>query len=137
MSASGSYKGFSGSLKVDFKRFQESMSSGTKFGENKVVFQSGGDNLPEPIGLKLIPITEVLNPLYFEALNSQCKPVNSSGSTRTVRQAVVRPVLPSNRLAMSSRLSRECCSLGVRKSYLARALRDYPKWKGAVLPTGD
>lgn len=73
---SGSYMGFSGSIKVDMTKFKESMSENTKFGENKVVFRSGGDDLPEPIGVKLVPIGEAFNDNFFasvkEQSNSQC-----------------------------------------------------------------
>ena len=72
MSSSGSYKGFSASLKVDFSRFQESMSSGSRFGENKVTYQLGSEAHPEPIALKLVPLTEPVNRLYFQAKGIGC-----------------------------------------------------------------
>ena len=72
MSSSGSYKGFSASLKVDFSRFQESMSSGSRFGENKVTYQLGSEAHPEPITLKLVPLTEPVNRLYFQAKGIGC-----------------------------------------------------------------
>ncbi|KAJ7378962.1 hypothetical protein OS493_019661 [Desmophyllum pertusum] len=46
VSVSGGYKGFEASLKVDMKKFRESMSKSTKFGEHKVVFTSGGPDMP-------------------------------------------------------------------------------------------
>lgn len=112
VSASGLYIGFQGSLKVDFSLFQESMSSNTKFGQNKVTFHSGGDELPEPIALKLLPIEEALNPLYFEALDNKC-------------------VLSKISQTWNSRL---CCSLEKRRTNLIEALRNYAKWKQAVPP---
>ena len=41
MSVSGGYKGFSSSVSVDFGRFTASMTSGTSFGSEKVVFRCG------------------------------------------------------------------------------------------------
>ena len=66
---SGSYLGFSASLKVDVNVFKESMSKNTRFGEHKVVFKSGGPNLPEPIGIKLVPITEAFDPAFYSVLD--------------------------------------------------------------------
>ena len=85
------------------------MSSNKKFGENKVIFESGGDQLPEPIALKLLPIEEALNPLYFEALGSSC---------------------------IASRMSRASNSLQSRRANLIQALRNYANWKKVELPKG-
>ncbi|KAJ7378958.1 hypothetical protein OS493_019657 [Desmophyllum pertusum] len=53
VSVSGGYMGYTASLRVDMNRFRESMSESTKFGKHKVVFTSGGPDMPEPIGLKI------------------------------------------------------------------------------------
>ena len=63
--------GFSASLKVDVNAFKESMSKDSKFGEHKVVFKSGGPNMPEPIGLKLVPIAEAFDPAFYSVLDQQ------------------------------------------------------------------
>ena len=105
---SGSYKGFSASLKVDINAFKESMSMDTKFGEHKVVFESGGPNLPEPIGIKLVPITEAFDPAFYSVLDKR-------SSARCVH---------SNSL------------LKARKTAVIRALNEYPRLKKTVKPIG-
>lgn len=49
VSVSGGYMGYKASLKVDRKKFRESMSESTKVGQHKVVFTSGGPDMPETI----------------------------------------------------------------------------------------
>ena len=105
---SGSYEGFSVSLKVDIKAFKESMSKDTKFGEHKVVFKSGGPNLPEPIGIKLVPITEAFDSAFYSVLDQQC----------------------SARCVHSKSLLKE------RKAAVIRALDEYPRLKKTVIPVG-
>ena len=100
--------GFSASLKVDFNTFKESMSKDTKFGEHKVVFKSGGPNLPEPIGLKLVPITEAFDSALYSVLDQQW-------SARCVH---------SNSL------------LKARKAAVIRALNEYPRLKKTIKPIG-
>ena len=73
MSASGSYLGYSASLSVDVSKFRESMTKGTSFGENKKVFTSGGDNLPEPIALKLLPISRAFDASFYATLDQKFK----------------------------------------------------------------
>ena len=105
---SGSYNGFSASLKVDVNMFKESMSKDTKFGEHKVVFESGGSNLPEPIGIKLVPITEAFDSAFYSVLDQQ----RSAGCVH------------SNSL------------LKARKAAVIRALNEYPRLKKTVKPVG-
>ena len=100
--------GFSGSLKVDVNAFKQSMSKDTKFGEHKVVFKSGGPNLPEPIGLKLVPITKAFDPAFYSVLDQQ----------RFAR------CVHSNSL------------LKARKTAVIRALNEYPRLKKTVKPRG-
>ena len=100
--------GFSASLKVDVNGFKESMSKDSKFGEHKVVFKSGGPNMPEPIGLKLVPIAEAFDPAFYSVLDQQ-------KSARCVH---------SNSL------------LKARKAAVIRALKEYPGLKKAVKPVG-
>ncbi|KAM7429490.1 hypothetical protein ABFA07_019668 [Porites harrisoni] len=106
VSVSGSYMGFSASLKVDVNVFKESMSKNTRFGEHKVVFKSGGPNLPEPIGIKLVPITEAFDPAFYSVLDKR-------SSARCVH---------SNSL------------LKARKTAVIRALNEYPRLKKTVKP---
>ena len=105
---SGSYGGFSASLKVDVNAFKESMSKNTKFGENKVVFKSGGPDMPEPIGIKLVPVTEAFDPAFYSVLDEQ-------SSARCVH---------SNSL------------LKARKTAVIRALKEYPRLKNTAKPVG-
>lgn len=67
MSASG----FSGYLSVDIKTFRESNTDTASFTENKVVFSSGGHDLPEPVGLQLIPIHDAVKDSFFRALDQR------------------------------------------------------------------
>ena len=97
--------GFSASLKVDVNAFKESMSKDSKFREHKVVFKSGGLNMPEPIGLKLVPIAEAFDPAFYSVLDLQ-------QSARCVH---------SNSL------------LKGRKAAVIRALKEYPRLKKTVL----
>ena len=71
MSASGSRSYVS----VDIKKFTESNTDSTNFTENKVVFSSGGQDLPEPIGLQLIPIDNAVEDSFFSILDQRyrCK----------------------------------------------------------------
>ena len=100
--------GFSGSLKVDINAFKESMAKDSKFGENKVVFKSGGPNLPEPIGLKLVPITEAFDSAFYSILDK----------------------LWSARCVHSNSLLKE------RKASVIRALKEYPRLKNTAKPVG-
>ena len=100
--------GFSASLKVDVNAFKELMSKNTKFGEHKVVFKSGGPNMPEPIGIKLVPITEAFDSAFYSVLDQQC----------------------SARCVHSKSLLKE------RKAAVIRALDEYPRLKKTVIPVG-
>lgn len=71
MSASGRFLGFRGSLSVDIKKFSESNTDTASFADNKVVFSSGGHDLPEPIGLQLIPIDEAVKDSFFNVLDQR------------------------------------------------------------------
>ena len=100
--------GFRSSLKVDVNTFKESMSKNTKFGEHKVEFESGGPDMPEPIGIKLVPITEAFDPTFYSVLDKR-------SSARCVH---------SNSL------------LKARKTAVIRALNEYPRLKKTVKPRG-
>ena len=105
---SGNYLGYKASLKVDVKAFKESMSQGTKFGEHKVVFKSGGPDLPEPIGLKLVPIDEAFDVNFYSVIDAH----------------------QSTRCAHSDSLLR------TRKANVQEALKEYPRLKKAQTPVG-
>ena len=100
--------GFSASLKVDVNVFKESMSKDSKFGEHKVVFKSGGPNMPEPIGIKLVPITEAFDSAFYSVLAKQW----------------------SAQCVHSNSLLKE------RKAAVIRALNEYPLLKRTVKPAG-
>ena len=72
--ASGSYAGFSASLKVDIGKVEESIKSGAKFGSDSVELKSGGPDLPEPIGLKLVPIYETFDAYFYSFPDQQPSP---------------------------------------------------------------
>lgn len=71
MSASGGYGGFSASLSVDINKFKESTTDTANFTENKVVFSSGGPDMPEPIKVKLMPIDNAVEDSFFSVLDQQ------------------------------------------------------------------
>jgi len=71
LSASGSLLGFSSSLSVDIKKFSESNTDTASFTENRMVFSSGGHNLPEPIGLQLMPIDNAVEDSFFRVLDQR------------------------------------------------------------------
>ena len=84
------------------------MAKDSKFGKHKVVFKSGGPNMSEPIGLKLVPITEAFDSALYSILDKQ-------SSARCVR---------SNSL------------LKERKASVIRALNEYPRLKKTAKPVG-
>ena len=47
-------------------KVRDQMTQESKFGEHKIVLTSGGMDMPEPIGLKLVPVDEAMN-IYFYA----------------------------------------------------------------------
>ena len=100
--------GFKASLKVDMKKFRESMSESTKFGEQKVVFNSGGPDMPEPIGLKLVPIYEAFDVNFYTVLDQQ----------------------------ISARCVHSQSFVGARKNHVKKALKEYPRLKNAMVPVG-
>lgn len=100
--------GYRASLKVDMKKFRESMSEKTEFGENKVKFSSGGPDLPEPIGLKLVPIYEAFDVNFYTKMDHQ----------------------------QSSRCAHSRSLVGTRKIHVKKALHEYPRLKKAVKPFG-
>ena len=102
--------GYSASLQVDVKKFKESMSEKTKFGENKQVLTSGGDDLPEPIGIKLVPIDVALKSTFFSSLGN----------------LTVRPLS----CVFTSAL------LASKRANVQKALVEYPTKKGAITPVG-
>ena len=90
------------------KKFRESMSDKTQFGENKQVLTSGGEDMPEPIAIKLVPIDVAMQTTFFRSLN------------RAAPQgcAFTAALLASKRAAVK------------------KALVEYPKKKGAIKPVG-
>ena len=70
MSVSGSYLGYSASLSVDMNYFRAKMTTRTSFGKYSVTLKSGGPDMLEPIGLKLVSIDHVIDDSFFRA---QCK----------------------------------------------------------------
>ena len=50
---------------------RNSVKSGAKFGSHKMVFTSGGPDLPEPIGLKLVPIEVAFKEDFYKGLDQQ------------------------------------------------------------------
>ena len=86
MSVSGGYMGFSASLSVAFDKFKESSSETAELTKNKVVFSSGGPDMPAPIGLKLLPIEEAFTDSYFRVLNQHFQCENLAQRRENVKQ---------------------------------------------------
>ena len=91
------------------ERFREEMSEDTKFGESKITLTSGGMDMPEPIGLRLIPIYEAMSKSFYVA----------SASARTAL-----PCQHTDSL------------LNSRRKNLKTILRDYPRVKRVKKPVG-
>ena len=108
VSTEGAFNGFSSSLTVNMDKFREQMTEDTKFGENKIVLTSGGVDMPEPIGLKLIPI--------FEALKSHFYTVSDARSLSACKHTA--------------------SLLMTRRNNLEKVLKDYPKLKNTPKPVG-
>ncbi|KAJ7389165.1 hypothetical protein OS493_033251 [Desmophyllum pertusum] len=108
VSSSGAFQGFTSSLTVNMDKFREQMSEDTKFGENKIVLTSGGMDMPEPIGLKLVPV--------YEAMNSNFYVVSATRS--------MSPCKHTDSLLRS------------RRSNLEKILKDYPRLKRTASPVG-
>ena len=77
--------GLSASLSVAFDEFQESTEDTAEFTKNKVVFSSGGPDLPAPIGLKLLPIDRAFSDSYFNALSQQFQCENLAARKENVK----------------------------------------------------
>ena len=73
VTASGGFGGFSGSLKVDVSKLRQSSAVKSKFATNKVIFTSGGPDMPEPIGIKLLPIYKATDDSFFSKLYGSYK----------------------------------------------------------------
>lgn len=109
MSASGSYLGFSASLEVDVKKFRESMTKETKFGESSYKLISGGDDLPEPIAIKLAPLDVGLKEVFYTSIDASSFTGNCSFTSSV---------------------------LASKRTNIEKALKDYPKNVGAFKPKG-
>ena len=88
MTESGGYLGFSSSLSFDVDKFKQFMSDASKFTENKVIFSSGGPDLPEPIGVKLIPIHNAIDDSYFSTLDKRYQCNNLAQRRRNVQKVL-------------------------------------------------
>lgn len=108
MSPSGSFAGFSGSLTVNMDKFREQMTQEDKFGKHKIVLTSGGMDMPEPIGLKLVPVYEALNKNFYQLAGA------GSGSPCKHTESLLRS----------------------RKDNLVQILKEYPRLKGTNVPIG-
>lgn len=53
-------------MTVDVAKMGESMESGSTFGSSETTLRSGGDNLPEPISIKLMSIESLFDSKLFQ-----------------------------------------------------------------------
>ena len=77
--------GLSASLSVAFDKFKESSEDTAELTKNKVVFSSGGPDMPAPIGLKLLPIDEAFSDSYFNVLSEQFQCENLAARKENVK----------------------------------------------------
>ena len=88
MSVSGGYMGLSASLSVAFDKFTQSSEDTAELTKNKVVFSSGGLDMPAPIGLKLLPIDEAFSDSYFNVLSEQFQCENLAARKESVKNVL-------------------------------------------------
>ncbi len=86
MSVSGGYMGLKASLSVAFDKFKESSEDTAELTKNKVVFSSGGADMPAPIGLNLLPIDEAFSNSFFRVLSQQFQCENLAQRKKNVKQ---------------------------------------------------
>ena len=91
-------------------KFKESISSKTQFGEKAVEFNVGGDDLPEPIAIRLIQLGKALNPALYEA--DEIK-------------------------KLSARCDFSHSVLRIKSTHVTKALEEYPRKMGAIEPKGE
>ena len=108
---SAGYGGVTGSVSVDVTKFEESEETSKNFGEEQLSYKIGGDDLPEPIQLKLMDIEETFKMEFWSNLNelqkkSACKRMNTK-------------------------------KLGNFKKNMAKAIREYPGRKNVKRATGN
>ena len=68
LSVSGRYKGYEGSLEVDINTFKQSMKAGSRLSTKKMILTTGGEDMPEPIKVKLMPIYKAIDMDFFKDL---------------------------------------------------------------------
>ena len=73
VSVSGGYGGATGSVSVDVNQFEESEETKKEFGDQQLSYTIGGDDLPEPIQLKLMGIEETFKPKFWSNLDELTK----------------------------------------------------------------
>lgn len=84
-------------------KFHEQMTKDTKFGEHKVVLTSGGMDMLEPIGLRLVPVYEAMNSNFYIVADSRsmspCKHTDSLlRSQRSNLQRILKEYLRLKRI---------------------------------------
>ena len=67
ISASASYGGASGSLSLDLNSLDQSVDESTNIGESLTKFTIGSKGVPLPISTELVPITEALEDVFWDA----------------------------------------------------------------------
>jgi len=73
-------------VSVDLKKFKESNTDTALFTENKVVLSSGRRDLPEPIGLQLIPIDNAVEDSFFGILGQRYRCKNLAQRRNNVKR---------------------------------------------------
>ena len=110
VSVSGGYGGATGSVSVDVNKFEESEQTNKEFGEQQLIYNIGGDDLPEPIQTELMGIEETLQPKFWSNLD----------------ELTTKPAC--------SRMSKT--KLGKFLKNMRKAIKEYPGRKGVKRATG-
>ena len=110
MHAAGDLFGTSSSLQVNMNMVKQAVSEGKTFGSNEKKISTGTDEVPEPIGLTLMPIHEAFSFYFYENLDKQVQDNCPKSFTE-------------------SRLEK-------LKANVKKLLKKYPQLKGAKRPVG-
>ena len=108
---SGDLFGASSSLQVDMNMVEEAVKTGKTFGSNTKTLTTGTDQVPEPIGLMLMPIHEAFSSYFYQNLDQEVLGNCPKSFTETHLEKL--------------------------KANVKKLLKKYPQLKGAKRPVGE
>lgn len=80
---SGGKRELGGSLNAAYEKFSKSNEKETSLTKVKSLFTSGRDDLPAPIGIKLLPIVRAVSDAFFERVNQKFQCAGSLEQRKT------------------------------------------------------